>query len=225
MIFVERVPIERLTTEAIGVDLRDLKTQDLYLRLPRGGYAQRLAEHITIDWHGMRLTVPLAETTPQFGGRRYWFHCRQCGRRARIVYSPDFYCRICSGFCIHRRGRRRETGRSIKPFDSDATLGEAGTCWSRSRPSPRRCDRHYGEAIFKVPEIRAEEPLERASSDCRTVGSAYTRTESEEEETTGRDPNKERSEALTRHAVCWAGEFTGAFSEAAKRKCANSSIT
>ena len=59
------------------------------------------------------------------------------------------------------------------------------------------------EAIFKVPEIRAEEPLERASRDCRTVGSACTRTESEEEETTGRDPNKERSEALTRHAVCW----------------------
>ena len=59
------------------------------------------------------------------------------------------------------------------------------------------------EATFKVPEIRAEEPLERASNDCRTVGSACTRTESEEEETTGRDPNKERSEALTRHAVCW----------------------
>jgi hypothetical protein len=158
----------RLTTEAVGVDLRDLKTQDLYLRLPRGGYAQRLAEHITIDWHGMRLTVPLAETTPQFGGRRFWFYCRQCGRRARIVYSPDFHCRHCSGV-LHPSTRQTTRDRAIdQAVRLRRGLGGSGSLLEPFPPKPKemrpalwlklfsKCQKYEQKSLLSAPAAIAE---------------------------------------------------------------------
>jgi hypothetical protein len=43
--------------------------------------------------------VPLTWTACQFGGRRPWFVCRSCRRRAAILYavSERFACRRCCG--------------------------------------------------------------------------------------------------------------------------------
>lgn len=158
----------RLTTEAVGVDLRDLKTQDLYLRLPRGGSAQRLAEHVTIDWHGMRLTVPLAETTPQYGGRRFWFYCLECSRRARIVYSPDFHCRICSGVLhpsTRQTTRDRATERAVRLRRG---LGGSGSLLEPFPPKPKemrpalwlklfsKCQKYEQKSLLSAPAAIAE---------------------------------------------------------------------
>ncbi len=42
-------------------------------------------------------TVTFTSTCPNFGGRRYWFRCCQCDRRAACLYLTDttFGCRDC----------------------------------------------------------------------------------------------------------------------------------
>ena len=43
--------------------------------------------------------VPMQTTTPYFGGRRWWFTCPSCRRRAKKLYLPPgswyFRCRTC----------------------------------------------------------------------------------------------------------------------------------
>jgi hypothetical protein len=45
------------------------------------------------------ITIKLTTTDVHFGGRRSWFLCPSCGRRARILYSDElvgpFLCRLC----------------------------------------------------------------------------------------------------------------------------------
>lgn len=43
--------------------------------------------------------VLLLSSTPGFGGRRMYFQCPDCGRRARILYVVDgqWACRLCHG--------------------------------------------------------------------------------------------------------------------------------
>ena len=108
---VARSSRKRLTSRAIQVDLRDLKANRWYLRLP-GGYAQTLGEQVVIDWHGRHFTLSLTETAPQYGGRRFWFCCPGCGGRARILYSPDFHCRRCSGL-LHPSTRQTTRDRAV----------------------------------------------------------------------------------------------------------------
>ena len=102
---------KRLTTQAVQVDLQDLKANRWSLRLP-GGYAQTLGEQVVIDWQGRRFTLPLTETAPHYGGQRFWFCCPRCGGRARILYSPDFYCRRCSGL-LHPSTRQTTRDRAV----------------------------------------------------------------------------------------------------------------
>jgi hypothetical protein len=50
------------------------------------------------EWESIEDTIPLVETEAGFGGRRKWFLCASCGRRARILYGGRLYrCRICRG--------------------------------------------------------------------------------------------------------------------------------
>ena len=108
---VARSSHKRLTSQAVQVDLRDLKANRWSLRLP-GGYAQTLGEQVVIDWRGRRFTVSLMETMPHYGGRRFWFCCPGCGGRARILYSPDFHCRRCSGL-LHPSTRQTTRDRAV----------------------------------------------------------------------------------------------------------------
>lgn len=40
----------------------------------------------------------IVTTTPNYGGRRYWFMCPGCGRRVRYLYGGRlFHCRTCHG--------------------------------------------------------------------------------------------------------------------------------
>ena len=102
----------RLTSQAVQVDLRDLKARGWSMRLA-GGSAQCLGDHVVIGWRGHRYAVPLTETAPQYGGLRSWFCCPQCGRRARIVYSPSFWCRRCSGM-LHPSTRQTTSDRAME---------------------------------------------------------------------------------------------------------------
>jgi len=46
-------------------------------------------------------TIRLTATLPHYGGRRWWFECPACRRRARKLYLPAgahrFACRSCCG--------------------------------------------------------------------------------------------------------------------------------
>jgi hypothetical protein len=48
-------------------------------------------------WQEVSEDVRLRYTCPYFGGRRAWFECPRCRRRARILYGADrlFLCREC----------------------------------------------------------------------------------------------------------------------------------
>src|SRR5437764_1480293 len=134
-LMVARSSHKRLTTQVVQVDLRDLKAHGWCLRL-LGGYAQRLSEHAVIDWRGRRFTVSLTETTPQFGGQRFWFRCPQCGRRARILYSSDFECRPCSQL-LHRSTRQTTGDRAIdRAVRLRRRLGGSGSLLEPFPPRP-----------------------------------------------------------------------------------------
>jgi hypothetical protein len=44
-----------------------------------------------------RCGVGLSRTACHYGGKRVWFHCPRCDRRAAILHyaGPEFLCRIC----------------------------------------------------------------------------------------------------------------------------------
>ena len=108
---VARSSRKRLTTQTVDLDLRAMKSHGWVLWLP-GGRAQRLDRHVEVDWRGRRFTVSVMETMPHYGGRRFWFCCPRCGDRARILYSPDFYCRRCSGL-LHPSTRQTTRDRAV----------------------------------------------------------------------------------------------------------------
>jgi hypothetical protein len=127
---------KRLTTRVVQLDLRDLKAHGWSLTLPGGSRAERLDEHVLIDLYGKRFIVLLTQTTPQYGGRRFWFRCRQCGRRARIVYSPDFDCRHCSGL-VHPSTRQTTAERAIRrAVQLRRDLGGSGSLLEPFPPKP-----------------------------------------------------------------------------------------
>jgi len=55
------------------VDLRNEDVAALHVITKRRGATQRQ-------------TIPLAATTPNFGGRRWWMRCPETGKRARCLY-------------------------------------------------------------------------------------------------------------------------------------------
>jgi len=129
---------KRLTTRVVQLDLRDLKAHGWSLTLPGGSRAERLDEHVLIDLYGKRFIVSVTQTTPQYGGRRFWFRCRQCGRRARIVYSPDFDCRHCSGL-VHPSTRQTTAERAIRrAVQVRSELGGSGSLLQPRLKSYRR---------------------------------------------------------------------------------------
>lgn len=96
---------ERIGT--IGIWIRQDSIRLSYRSRPYGG-----------EWESIEDTIPLVETEAGFGGRRKWFVCPSCRRRARILYGGRLYrCRTCRGatyesqyepmfFASHARIRR-----------------------------------------------------------------------------------------------------------------------
>lgn len=42
--------------------------------------------------------LPLTTTTPNYGGKRYWFKCIKCSKRVATLYCAGYYvCRHCIG--------------------------------------------------------------------------------------------------------------------------------
>jgi hypothetical protein len=74
----------------------------------------------------------LQVTRPNFGGRRWWFTCPRCGRRAQKLYLPpgrgDFACRHCHRLSYDSRSRdaherHQEHARAIRlKFGGSASL-------------------------------------------------------------------------------------------------------
>jgi hypothetical protein len=48
----------------------------------------------------IREAITAVATSPNFGGRRWWFHCGGCGRKTRklflVTYRDGFRCRRCN---------------------------------------------------------------------------------------------------------------------------------
>jgi hypothetical protein len=130
-----------------------------------GGRAQRLDKHVVIDWIGRRSTVTLIETTPHYGGQRFWFCCPRCGQRARIMYSPDFMPAL---FWASASIYAANDDRKGDP-PSRSTPERRGRKWESAGTVPAQTRRHatgsVAEAIFQMPAIRAEGRIGRGSRD------------------------------------------------------------
>jgi hypothetical protein len=83
---------KRLTTQVPQVDICELRRNGWFL--PRVG-AYRQGDAVTIRWRGIISNVDVVSTATNFGGRREWFKCPDCGGRSRILYGPNFACRSC----------------------------------------------------------------------------------------------------------------------------------
>jgi hypothetical protein len=86
------------------------------------------------------ITIKLATTDLHFGGRRWWFLCPGCQRRARILYSEKlstpFLCRLCHSLAYetqlyHERGRALRAALKVRQRTGNPPIG------SRFPPRPR----------------------------------------------------------------------------------------
>jgi hypothetical protein len=81
-----RRPIsKRLTTQVPQLDICCLPDRGVY----------RQGDSVAVSWRGIVSNIGLVSTAMHFGGRREWFKCPACARRARILYGPKFACRSC----------------------------------------------------------------------------------------------------------------------------------
>ena len=58
------------------------------------------------EWEEKFYSILLCTTPCNFGGKRYWFSCPDCGERVRNVYRHDqskFVCRHCLNFTYQSR--------------------------------------------------------------------------------------------------------------------------
>lgn len=52
------------------------------------------------EWEEVRDYINLSETTPNYGGVRYWFLCPSCQKRRTNLYGGTYFrCRVCRGLC------------------------------------------------------------------------------------------------------------------------------
>ena len=50
------------------------------------------------EWQPIRDRIPLAITTPNYGGKRAWFLCPSCYKRKRVLWGRKYYrCAKCYG--------------------------------------------------------------------------------------------------------------------------------
>ena len=86
----------------IGTTLSD------YPRLPISQYSDGLrrsqkpvtALEVSYQFRGKQYhyDINLTTTTPNYGGKRYWWECPKCGRRVAVLYCAGYYvCRHCLG--------------------------------------------------------------------------------------------------------------------------------
>ncbi len=84
------------------------------------------------DWQDIEETVPLVYTDCIYGGRRAWFQCPSCCRRAAKLYSqvPYFICRVCCDLPYQSQGESvsdramRKTRRIRRKLDASMSLME-----------------------------------------------------------------------------------------------------
>ena len=79
-----------------------------YPRLPISQYSDGLrrsqkpvtALEVRYQFRGKQYhyDIKLTTTTPNYGGKRYWWECPKCGRRVAVLYCAGYYvCRHCLG--------------------------------------------------------------------------------------------------------------------------------
>lgn len=95
-----------------------IKNGEIYwTRLSYGGESHRIGEiKILSNFYGensyielnytykdnehLNYRVQIISTTPNYGGKRYWFVCPQCGKKVAFIYCKKyFWCRHCHNLC------------------------------------------------------------------------------------------------------------------------------
>jgi len=111
--------------------------------------------------------VSLATTPCHLGGRRYWFLCPQCGRRAGKLYRRPmgemYFCRICNDLTYESRNESR-LGRFGAPGYVLVTDRKIGELYDHIKRWTWR-----GKPTRKVRKLRALEAKTRACLDSPRV--------------------------------------------------------
>ena len=86
--------------------------------------------------------IRLTETSPHFGGNRYWFCCAVCGRRVRKLYRGSdtrwFSCRLCLGLTYLSQRGTHQARQLLRISRVRSRLGANEAFLSPWAPAPAR---------------------------------------------------------------------------------------
>ncbi|CAN5490743.1 hypothetical protein BH10CHL1_BH10CHL1_01660 [soil metagenome] len=111
------------------------KTAISYTVLPGRGVRLQYTYN-TAD--SLNYVVSVVNTTPNYGGRRWWWLCPACARRCRILYGGKYFvCRKCSGCYYESQQSKALLVRIDNELRSILYKLEAGTA-NITSPLPNR---------------------------------------------------------------------------------------
>jgi hypothetical protein len=162
--------------ESLALDILELDRQGFLRSGERVSYQWWLGEHEagSIGWEvrGKRLflaydlrmgsgpdptthydyPVELTYTATSFGGRRVWFLCPSCGRRARLLYLPPgathFLCRRCHHLTYESRLRR--------PSAWERDMAQLRAFRTEPENPPAAASRRWPDTYTPFEKIRAD---------------------------------------------------------------------
>jgi hypothetical protein len=93
-----------------SADAKQLTPQLRRLGFTKSGSDPLPIPSATVNFGSQPVQVKLVATTPNFGGRRYWYLCPHCGQRVRKLYEADGTsfpaCRTCLGLQYESQYRK-----------------------------------------------------------------------------------------------------------------------
>tara|TARA_R110002073_G_scaffold335004_1_gene525915 strand:+ start:435 stop:1058 length:624 start_codon:yes stop_codon:yes gene_type:complete len=90
------------------------------------------------EWEPIRDHIPLSFTTPNYGGKRAWFICPNCGKRKRVLWGRKLYrCAKCYGMTHNSQYEDRASRLLDRAQKIKVKLGGDASCMELFPPKPK----------------------------------------------------------------------------------------
>lgn len=102
------------------------------------------------DWQEIEDRIPLAFSTPNYGGRRTWFVCPSCGKRKRVLWGGTYFrCAKCYGMVYDSQYEDRASRLIQKSQKVRMKLGGDANLIDWFPPRPKRMRRKTYERLLE----------------------------------------------------------------------------